>query len=121
MAAMGGVLCLVTTASVPGSDRMVRAAAEPSEPHQAVATSEGFVLDTCRSAARGFSERIPRARRRGPGGCRGRAGCRDLRALQQALRGVHVHDQPIVLDLRELELMDGDSQSGRVCPRVMRL
>ena len=42
-------------------------------------------------------------------------------ALEQALRGMHVHDQPIELDLRELELMDGDSQSGRVCPRVMRL
>jgi hypothetical protein len=44
-----------------------------------------------------------------------------LRALQQALGGVHVHDQPIVLDLRELELMDCDFQSGRVCRRVMRL
>jgi hypothetical protein len=79
------------------------------------------VLDTCRSAARGFSERILRARRRGPGGRRGRAGYRHLRALQQALGGVHVHDQPIVLDLRELELMDCDFQSGRVCRRVMRL
>jgi hypothetical protein len=50
-----------------------------------------------------------------------------LPALEQALRGMHVHDQPIeldlldLLDLRGLELMVCDSQSGRVCPRVMRL
>jgi hypothetical protein len=44
-----------------------------------------------------------------------------LPALEQALREMHVHDQPIVLDLRELELMDCDSTSGRVRPRMMRL
>ena len=32
-----------------------------SETHQAVATSEGAVLDTGSSEARGFSQRVPRA------------------------------------------------------------
>ena len=42
-------------------------------------------------------------------------------ALEQALRGMHVHDQPIELDLSELELTDCDFLSGCVRPRVMRL
>ena len=42
-------------------------------------------------------------------------------ALEQALRGMHVHDQRIELELRELELMDCDLLSGCVRPRVMRL
>jgi hypothetical protein len=95
------------------------------ETHEAVATSEGYVLDTSSSAARGFSQRVLRARRRRnrrrSGGCRGLAGYRHLPALEQALREMHVDDQAIVLDLRELELMDCDSQSGRVRPRMTRL
>jgi hypothetical protein len=42
-------------------------------------------------------------------------------ALEQVLRGMQAYDEPIVLDLRELELMDCDSQPGRVRPRVTRL
>jgi hypothetical protein len=95
-----------------------------SETHQAVATSEGYVLDTGSSAARGFSQRVLRAQRRRTrrrsGSCRGWAGSRHLPALEQALRGIHVHDQPVVLVARELELIDRDSQSGRVGRRVMR-
>lgn len=96
-----------------------------SETHQAVATSEGYVLDTGSSAVRGFFQRVLRARRRRnrrrSGGCRGRAGYRHLPALEQVLRGMRVYDEPIVLDLLELELMGCDSESGRVRPRVMRL
>ena len=95
-----------------------------SETHQAVATSEGYVLDTSSSAARGFSERVLRAwrrrSRRRSGGCRGWAGYRHLSALEQALREMRVYEQPFVLVLRELELVDCDSQSGRVRPRMMR-
>ena len=94
-----------------------------SETHQAVATSEGYVLDTSSSAARGFSERVLRARRRRTrrrsGGSRGRAGYRQLPALEQALQ-MQVYDRPFVLDLRELGLMDCDFQCGRVGPRMMR-
>lgn len=83
------------------------------------------MLDTGSSAARGFSQRALRARRRRnrrrSDGCRGRGGYRHLPALEQALRGMHVHDQPIELDLRELELTDCDFLSGCVRPRVMRL
>jgi hypothetical protein len=43
-----------------------------------------------------------------------------LSALEQALREMRVYEQPFVLVLRELELVDCDSQSGRVRPRMMR-
>ncbi|MGO9750985.1 MAG: hypothetical protein ACLP8S_14930 [Solirubrobacteraceae bacterium] len=50
-----------------------------------------------------------------------RAGYRHLPALEQALREMHVHGPPFVLDLREPEFMDCDSRSGRVRPRMLRL
>ncbi len=83
------------------------------------------MLDTSSSADRGFSERVLRAwrrrNRRRSGGCRVRAGYRHLPALEQALREMHVHGPPFVLDLREPEFMDCDSRSGRVRPRMLRL
>jgi hypothetical protein len=44
-----------------------------------------------------------------------------LPALEQALRGMYVHDQRIELELRELELVDCDLLCGCVGSRVMRL
>jgi len=43
-----------------------------------------------------------------------------LSALEQALREMRVYEQPFVLVLRELELVDCDSQCGRVSAGMMR-